>query len=92
MRPVYPQITSSEGLRVELTGFSFLEASASQTVEISIKPKICSRVTIPDEDEPTPPPSVGDARVTPLVGSLAGLLGTILVLGGGYLVRRLVRA
>ena len=37
------------------------------------------------------PPSVGDARVPPLMGSLAGLLGIILVLGGGYLVRKRLR-
>ncbi len=37
------------------------------------------------------PPSVGDAGVPPLVGSLAGLVGIILVLGGGYLARRRLR-
>ncbi len=38
----------------------------------------------------TAPPSVGDTRVTPLVGSLVGIFGLVLVLGGGYLVRRQV--
>ena len=35
-------------------------------------------MTIPGEDESTTPPSVGDARGAPLVGSLAGLLGIFL--------------
>ena len=38
------------------------------------------------------PPSVGDATVPPFVGTLAGLVGIVLVLGGVHLVRRRVRS
>ena len=36
---------------------------------------------------PIVPPSVGGSSVTPLIGTVAGIAGLILVLGGGYLVR-----
>jgi 6-phosphogluconolactonase (cycloisomerase 2 family) len=85
---------SPDGEHLYTVGSSSLEVFRVAAVDEDEAPTPVTVITVAvaDEDEAPTPPSVGDARASPLVGSLAGLLGIILVLGGGYLVRRRVRS